>query len=62
MRRIISDFFRYSIHPIRTADKPNRREQLMQFVFKDYPAYLWQKPSLRRVLIFPFLLCIILVS
>lgn len=40
---MLIDFFRYSFRANQPTD---RREQLMQFLFKDYPAYLRQKPSL----------------
>jgi hypothetical protein len=53
MNPLAKDFLRYAAH----SDKRNNRwEQVMHFVFKDYPAFLWGKPSLRRIVVFPFLL------
>jgi len=31
-------------------------EKIFRFVFKDFPAYFWQKPHIYKILLFPVLL------
>lgn len=37
-------------------------KRVLEFLVKDYPAYFWAKPSLRRVLMFPLLLVAIVIQ
>jgi len=45
------------IYPFVSAQqkKMNRFHKLLTFVLKDYPAFFWRKPTLRRALSFPVL-------
>lgn len=60
MLKFVRDFFLYPFTS--AAKKSNRFRQFLQFVGKDYPAYFWAKPSVRRVIVLPFLLVRIIVS
>ncbi len=52
MVRFLLDTLRYP----RDRSPDNRFAQVMRFCFIDYPVYFWIKPSVWRVLLFPFLL------
>lgn len=51
--KFIVDVFKY---PFDKNKDQNKFHQILNFVFKDYPAFLWEKPTLKRFLVFPFLL------
>jgi hypothetical protein len=52
MLRFLLDFFKY---PFDTQNPENRFGKAMTTLFKEYPAFFWQKPSWKKVLVFPFL-------
>lgn len=43
------------IYPFTSTKESNRFGQFLQFIARDYPAYFRAKPSIRRVLVMPFL-------
>ncbi|USN54714.1 MAG: hypothetical protein H6765_09580 [Candidatus Peribacteria bacterium] len=47
------DFFRYPFDAHRETNKFGR---FLNFLFKEYPAFLWVKPSLLRIALFPVIL------
>lgn len=49
----LKDFITY---PFTTTKESNRFFHFLQFIAKDYPAYFWEKPSVKRIIVFPFLL------
>ncbi len=52
MLTFFKDFF---VYPFTSAKESNRFGQFLQFIAKDYPAYFRAKPTLRRILVMPFL-------
>jgi hypothetical protein len=52
MIKFVIDLFRY---PFEIQNHNNKFYQLMQFLFKDYPAFLRNKPQLKKIIIFPFI-------
>jgi hypothetical protein len=59
MANTVTDFFTYAARSHTKTAAANRWQQLLRFVLKDYPAYLWEKPSFGRVWNFPVLLVIV---
>lgn len=51
--QVCIDFFRF---PFQSRKEPNRFREIINFMAVEYPAYLRNKPSIWRVLLFPFLL------
>lgn len=51
--RLLIDFFRYPFDAHRETNKFGR---FLNFLFKEYPAFLWVKPSLLRIALFPVIL------
>ena len=52
MFRFLKDML---IFPFEPRNKQNRCAQFLRFGIQEYPAFLWEKPSIWRVLLFPFL-------
>lgn len=53
MRAFIKDMI---IYPFASDKVNNRFSQFLTTIFKDYPAFLWTKPTWKKVLVLPFLL------
>jgi len=53
MIKFIKDFLMY---PWDKQRETNKFHQFLSMLFKDYPAFLREKPSIWRILLFPFLL------
>lgn len=53
MFSFLLDFLKY---PFDSHPENNKFHQFLTMILKDYPAFFWQKPSWKRVLVFPFLL------
>lgn len=53
MFKLIKDFF---LFPFQKDSSNNKFKKLLDFVFRDYPAYFWKKPSLKAGLLFPVLI------
>lgn len=45
-----------AVYPFTKDKTENKFHHLLVFLFKDYPAFLRAKPSIRRILLRPFLL------
>lgn len=43
-------------YPRDNHKETNRFHELLTFLLRDYPAFLWTKPSLLRVIVFPLFL------
>lgn len=43
------------IYPFDGDKKHNRFSNLLEAILKDYPAFLWIKPNIKKALIAPFL-------
>jgi len=41
------------IYPFDAHKEANKFADFLKMVFKDYPAFLWVKPSFRKILAFP---------
>jgi hypothetical protein len=52
MFKFILDFFKYPFEP---KNKNNKFFKFMNTVFKNYPAFLWVKPTWQRVVSAPLL-------
>lgn len=52
MFKFILDFIKYPFEP---KNKNNKFFKFMNTVFKDYPAFLWVKPTWQRVISAPLL-------
>jgi len=48
----IKDFL---IYPFDKNKEKNKFSQFMKMLFRDYPAFLWIKPNLKKVILLPFL-------
>lgn len=57
MIKFLIDLVRF---PAEIGLKTNRFQQLLDFVLIDYPAYLRSKPSIGRIVLFPFLLVLVI--
>lgn len=53
MWEFIKDFGRY---PFDQDPENNKFSQLMENLFKNFPALFWTKPNLKKILIFPLLI------
>lgn len=53
MIQFIKDFF---IYPWDKQKETNKFHHFLTILFKEYPAFLREKPSIWRILLFPFLL------
>lgn len=53
MRIFLKDMVKF---PFVGKMESNKFAQFLRLVFKDYPAFLWQQPSFKKVLVLPFLL------
>jgi hypothetical protein len=53
MIKFLKDFILY---PIKSKDPNNKFGQFLDILFKKYPAFLWIKPSWRKILAFPFII------
>lgn len=53
MRKFIKDFF---LFPFQKEQKDNKISQLMESLFKDFPAFFREKPTLKKILIAPLLI------
>lgn len=53
MFQFLFDIIRY---PWQHNNPDNRLFQVFQFLFKEYPAFLWTKPQLKKVIILPFII------
>lgn len=51
MFRFIRDFL---IYPFDSHKETNKFAGFLKMLFKDYPAFLWIKPNLRKFIAFPF--------
>ncbi|MCX6824633.1 MAG: hypothetical protein NTY80_00265 [candidate division SR1 bacterium] len=50
-------FFRdLIIYPFDSHKETNKFAGFLKMTFKEYPAFLWVKPSLKKVLVFPFIM------
>ena len=52
MFKFILDFIKYPFEP---KNKNNKFFKFMNTVFKDYPAFLWVKPTWQRIVSAPLL-------
>lgn len=52
MIKFIIDFFKF---PFQKDKTNNKFASFLRFLFKDYPAFFWQKPNIWKILAFPFL-------
>lgn len=43
------------IYPFDRDKKHNRFSRFLEAILKDYPAFLWIKPNIKKALIVPFL-------
>lgn len=43
-------------YPRHYNNPENKLNQVFHFLFKEYPAFLWTKPSLKKVFILPFVI------
>lgn len=50
--KFIWDFLRY---PFDMDNDRNRFSNFIKTFFKDYPAFLWIKPNIKKIIIAPFL-------
>ena len=56
-------FFRdLVIYPFDTHKETNKFGGFLKMIFKDYPAFLWIKPNIRKILAFPFLMIYYIVK
>ncbi len=53
MIKFIIDFVKY---PFDKNKENNKFQSFLNFLFKDYPAFLWERPNIWRVLVLPFLI------
>ena len=51
MRKFIKDFF---LFPFK-KDNNNKINRLLDTFFKDFPAFFWEAPSFKKILILPLL-------
>lgn len=42
--------------PFEASNQNNKFVRFLNFMFRDFPAYLWSKPSIWRLLMLPMLL------
>lgn len=59
MVRFLKDFFLFPFQHDRTD---NKVAQLLTLLGKEYPAFFWQKPTIRRFLMLPFLVIYIIIK
>jgi hypothetical protein len=52
MFRFLWDFIKY---PFDTNKEQNKFSNFLKLILKDYPAFLWIKPTWQRILVAPFL-------
>lgn len=52
MFRLIRDFI---IYPFDAHKETNKFGNFLKMIFKDYPAYFWIKPNIKKIIVFPFL-------
>jgi len=52
MFKFIRDFIRY---PFDSNKEANKFSNFLKLILKDYPAFLWVKPTWQRIVVFPFL-------
>ena len=52
MFKFILDFIKYPFEP---KNKDNKFFKFMNTIFKDYPAFLWVKPTWQRIVSAPLL-------
>ncbi|MEI6117838.1 MAG: hypothetical protein WCP92_00860 [bacterium] len=44
------------MYPFDTHKETNKFAAFLKMVFKDYPAFMWIQPSIRKILAFPFMI------
>jgi len=52
MLKFLLDFIKYPFEP---KNKDNKFFEFMNTIFKDYPAFLWVKPTWQRIVSAPLL-------
>ncbi len=52
MFQFIRDFVRY---PFDKNQEKNKFSKFLKLIFKDYPAFLWLKPTWQRIVVLPIL-------
>ncbi|HKL44556.1 MAG TPA: hypothetical protein VJ892_04765 [Candidatus Absconditabacterales bacterium] len=52
MFRFIRDFIRY---PFDKYKEKNKFSKFLKLILKDYPAFLWLKPTWQRIVVLPIL-------
>ena len=52
MIKFIVDFFKY---PFDSKKENNKFSKFLDTIMKDYPAFLWTKPTWQRIVAAPFL-------
>lgn len=52
MFRFLWDFLRY---PFDKHHETNKFHLFLNFVFKEYPAFFWLRPTFKKILLFPII-------
>lgn len=50
------------VFPFQTKNQNNKLFGLLQFLIKDYPAYVWTRPSIKKILLLPLLIIYIILK